>query len=364
MLRSSKVHYKSSDLYSILSLHFSEKMNKARLKVMSMMICALCKVQQVAYTKLAAAFDSEALAASSLRRIQRLIAECVIDTDLIAKLILKLIPVKGRYNLSMDRTNWKYSDTNINILNLGVIHDGMAFPVVYTMMDKRGNSNTAERIELIERFIRLAGEDSIDNLMADREFVGDEWFGYLNSKRIHYHIRIRENFHVFRHGRGFKVSWLFNELKFGESKHLDGIYYVNNQPCYLSGSKVKDKEGKPELQILVSYCDAEHALDLYRMRWQIETMHKGLKSSGFNIEGSHVRDLGRMSNLLSIIMIAYVWCYLVGIYIHENIRQIKVLKHGRKAVSLFKYGLDYVYQCLVNHTDRYRIDVFKFLSYT
>jgi len=364
MLRSSKVHYKSSDLYSILSLHFSEKMNKARLKVMSMMICALCKVQQVAYTKLAAAFDSEALAASSLRRIQRLIAECVIDTDLIAKLILKLIPVKGRYNLSMDRTNWKYSDTNINILNLGVIHDGMAFPVVYTMMDKRGNSNTAERIELIERLIRLAGEDSIDNLMADREFVGDEWFGYLNSKRIHYHIRIRENFHVFRHGRGFKVSWLFNELKFGESKHLDGIYYVNNQPCYLSGSKVKDKEGKPELQILVSYCDAEHALDLYRMRWQIETMHKGLKSSGFNIEGSHVRDLGRMSNLLSIIMIAYVWCFLVGIYIHENIRQIKVLKHGRKAVSLFKYGLDYVYQCLVNHTDRYRIDVFKFLSYT
>lgn len=190
MLRSSKVHYKSSDLYSILSLHFSEKMNKARLKVMSMMICALCKVQQVAYTKLAAAFDSEALAASSLRRIQRLIAECVIDTDLIARLILKLIPVKGRYNLSMDRTNWKYSDTNINILNLGVIYDGMAFPVIYTMMDKRGNSNTAERIELIERFIRLAGEDSIDNLMADREFVGDEWFGYLNSKRIHYHIRI------------------------------------------------------------------------------------------------------------------------------------------------------------------------------
>ena len=90
MLRSSKVNYKSSDLYSILSMHFSEKMNKARLKAMSMMICALCKVQRVTYTKLAAAFDNGALAGSSLRRIQRLIAECVINTDLIAKLILKL----------------------------------------------------------------------------------------------------------------------------------------------------------------------------------------------------------------------------------------------------------------------------------
>ena len=107
-------------------------MNLARIKVMCMMICALCKVQRVA-----TAFDNEAEASSSLRRIQRLIAECVINTDLIAKLILKLIPVKGPYSLSMDRTNWKFCDTNINILAIGIIYEGMAFPIVFKMMDKR-----------------------------------------------------------------------------------------------------------------------------------------------------------------------------------------------------------------------------------
>lgn len=345
-------------------MHFGKSMNLARIKAMSLVICALCKVQRVTYTKLASAFDTEATAGSSLRRIQRLIAECVIDTDLIAKLILKLIPVKGPYDLAMDRTNWKYSDTNINILTLGVIYDGMAFPVVYTMMDKRGNSNTQERIDLVNRFKRIAGENSIAHLMADREFVGNEWLGYLNACGIHYHLRIRENFYVSRHGNTFKAYWLFNDLRLGESKHLDGIYYVNGQACYLSGSKIKDKDGKPELQILVSYCDAKEAIEMYRKRWQVETLFKGLKSSGFDIEGSHVRDRGRMSNLFSIIMIAYVWCYLVGIYIHENIKPIKVLAHGRRAVSLFKYGLDYISQCLMNHTDRYRINVFKFLSYT
>ena len=114
-------HDKSGDLSRILNTHFGKSMNLARIKVMSMMICALCKVQQVAYTKLAAAFDNEASASSSLRRIQRFIAECVIDTDLIAKLILKLIPVSGPYDLAMDRTNWKFSDTNINILTLDII---------------------------------------------------------------------------------------------------------------------------------------------------------------------------------------------------------------------------------------------------
>ena len=76
MLRTSKVHYKSSELYPILHEHFGKSMNLARIKALSMMVCALCKVQRVTYTKPAAAFDSEAAAGSSLRRIQRLIAEC------------------------------------------------------------------------------------------------------------------------------------------------------------------------------------------------------------------------------------------------------------------------------------------------
>ena len=344
--------------------HFGKSMNLARIKALSMMVCALCKAQRVTYTKLASAFDSKASSGSSLRRIQRHIAECEICTDLIARLILKLIPVQGPYNLTLDRTNWKFSDTNINILTLGVIYDGMAFPVVFKMLDKRGNSNTKERIELVEQFVRLAGERSINHLVADREFVGSEWLGYLNARGIHYHIRIRENFRVFRHGREARAFWLFGDLKLGECKHLDGIYHVNGQACYLSGSKIRDREGRPELQILVSYCNAKEALEMYKLRWQVETMFKGMKSSGFDIEGSHVRDLSRMSNLFAVIMIAYVWCYLVGIYINENIKPITVLKHGRRAVSLFKYGLDYIFQCLVNHTNRYRIDVFNFLSYT
>ena len=58
MLRTSKVHYKSSELYPILHEHFGKSMNLARIKALGMMVCALCKVQRVTYAKLAAAFDS------------------------------------------------------------------------------------------------------------------------------------------------------------------------------------------------------------------------------------------------------------------------------------------------------------------
>ena len=200
--------------------------------------------------------------------------------------------------------------------------------------------------------------------MADREFIGSEWLGYLNARGIHYHIRIRENFRVYRHGQETRACWLFNDLKLGGSKHLDGIDYVNGQACYLSGSKIKDKEGAPELQILVSYCNAEEAFEMYKLRWQGGDDVQGHEIKWLRYRRLHVRDHSRMSNLFAIIMIAYVWCCLVGIYINENIKPITVLKHKRRAVSLFKYGLDYIFQSLVNHTNRYRIDVFKFLSYT
>ena len=45
----------------------------------------------------------------------------------------------------------------------------------------------------------------------------------------------------------------------------------------------------------------------------------------------------------------------------EQVNEVMVAEHhGRRAKSLFKYGLEYISQCLLNHTNRYRIDIFKF----
>lgn len=117
--------------------------------------------------------------------------------------------------------------------------------------------------------------------------------------------------------------------------------------------KIRDKKRMPKYQILVPYCNAEKALDMYRQKWQIETMFKGLKSCDFNIKYLHVRIHECMANLFSIVMIAYVWCYLVCIYIYANIKKINVLNQDRRANSIFKYGLEYISQCLLNYTNRY-----------
>ncbi|MBK8534608.1 MAG: transposase [Candidatus Competibacteraceae bacterium] len=61
------------------------------------------------------------------------------------------------------------------------------------MLDKRGNSNTQERIDLLAGFIKQFGKISILGLLADREFVGEKWFNYLKNEGIDFIIRIKKN---------------------------------------------------------------------------------------------------------------------------------------------------------------------------
>lgn len=361
-----KVSIKSSDLTDIFISHFGKKMNLSRIKFLAHMIIALCKVQSVCFEKLALGFETEVQCSSNLRRIQRFMAAYILDCDMIGCMIFRLLPHDPPYLLTMDRTNWKFGQTNINILVIGIACDGLAFPLLYTLMPKRGNSSTVERIELVDRYIHLFGKESIGELLADREFIGEDWLEYLNRKQIVYRLRIRNNFWVFdpRKQKSRKASWLFNHLQMNESKYLSKIYYVNNQLCYLSASKTKNKEGKPELQIIISFNQPEQAIESYKQRWQIETAFKALKSSGFNIKHTHLTDIRRIEKLLAIVLIAFLWAYRIGIYIHLKIKPIRILKHGNRAMSLFKYGLEYITAILLNPYKNSKIKIELFLSCT
>lgn len=64
-----------------------------------------------------------------------------------------------------------------------------------------------------------------------------------------------------------------------------------------------------------------------------------MKSSGFNIEDTHLRDGDRIARLFAMAYIA-LWAYLVGEHKDINVRPIRFLKHGRREKSLVKYRLE------------------------
>ncbi len=342
-----KASNKFTELVGIFQAHLG--WNKARVKFFVSFICSLCKVQTVCFIKIAQGFEGKATVESTHRRIQRFFAQYIIDTNLIAKLIFSLLPEKPPYRLCLDRTNWKIGKTDINILMISIAYQGVAIPIMWTMLHKRGNSNTTERKALLHRFIDLFGQDCIGSFMADREFIGDQWFRDLIDTRISFYIRIRENLWVNVPGKGpTKAFWLFNSLPLNMALHYHKIVCIDGQWVYLSGMKVLSREKKIEFVIVASYRYDPLALAKYKDRWQIETCFRACKSSGFNLEDTHLTDPDRISKLLVLVCVAFIWVYLVGVNRVSSGHPIKIKKHGRKAFSLFKFGLIFLTHALLN----------------
>ncbi|WP_342279046.1 MULTISPECIES: hypothetical protein [unclassified Candidatus Tisiphia] len=51
--------------------------------------------------------------------------------------------------------------------------------------------------------------------------------------------------------------------------------------------------------------------------------------------------------MLGLLAIAFTFAYVVGQW-QNSIRPIKLKKHGRKSISLFRYGLDYLQRIFLN----------------
>lgn len=333
----------TSELSDSLNAHF--RWNKARITCFVNMLLSLIVTQTVNMSKIALLFSSEAKKLSRYRRMQRFFAWFIIDYDMIAGFIFRLFFVNGgKWYLTIDRTNWKWGDANINILTLAIAFKGIAIPIYWELLDKRGNSNTQERIGLLEKFIRRFGKDCIAGILADREFVGEDWFGWLLKEKIFFYIRIKKSMRTTSStGQPAHVYKLFYGLNPMNERILYGKRDILGHKLHVSGLRLLDGD----FVIIVTNENPGDAIKTYGLRWEIESLFSCLKGRGFNFEDTHITDQERIKKLFVLLSIAFCWSHKTGEWKHEC-EPIKIKKHGRPAISLFRYGLDYLIEAIVN----------------
>jgi hypothetical protein len=266
----------------------------------------------------------------------------------IAILVVKLLALESPWVLSLDRTNWQLGKQHLNLLVLGIVHQGVAFPLLWVALDKKGNSNTDERIAMLQEFINLFGVDCIHYLCADREFIGKRWFQWLAKMKIDYRIRIRENSQISnRRGELVEAKKLFGDLPLNQGVSLVGSRKMWGLSIYVSGMRLE----KEQYLIVVSPVYAEKAISEYGKRWGIESLFGCLKSRGFRLEETHMSEGEKLKKLIGLLALAFCWCHKVGQWLNEE-KPLKVKKHGRLAKSIFRLGLDYLREILLNLTEK------------
>lgn len=321
-----------------------------RLKMMSKLVLSVLKMCTVNFAQLALVLNPSVKDESNFKRIQRFMKQYRFCQKSFVQFAWALYGNTGQWvALSMDRTNWKFGQVNINILTIGISWRGTAIPLIWMLLDKRGNSNQAERILLLERLLSCLHEKQrsrIRYLLMDREFVGFDWISYLREKPFSFIIRIRKNTKVRKPGQHKEqAAWRLFQTPHYRALRKQRILFGHR--LYVAGQQISAKE----YLILISDQPLTHGAQLYGERWGIEVFFAACKTRGFNFEDTHLTKPERINTMCFILAIAFIWAFKTGEFLIENgyqvpIKQLK--KRKAKLKSIFRVGLDFLKHKLLN----------------
>lgn len=332
-------------LSTILKAVWVNGMNLSHKKCIQALVRALLVTLSVNLLKLARAAFSDARPSSTVRRIERLLAMSIFNLTILGRAIVDALPPQKRYILTMDRTTWELGKRVYNILAIGICYDGISIPIYFTSYPKRGTTNFTEQISFMEHVLEIIPQTMIECLVADREFGYPNFIRWLTLWNIPYCLRIRENTYISDTAgkKGCKAKKVLSSLAAGDSAVLAHSYIVNGAlkvRIYALRRQVHDNEDS--LLILATPAESGFTDRIYRLRWQIETAFRAMKTVGFNMELTHLPLDGRFQNMLALILIAYACAFIDGL-VRIRQRPIPVMKaNGRKRFSIFTWGLDLI----------------------
>lgn len=309
--------------------------NLARKKFVAAFVLALIQSRNVQFCELAQHFNNDVKLASNENRIQDFFREVDIDYECLALLVLALMPKTKKLRICIDRTEWDFGSCQVNILMVLVGHGDLQVPLFWELLDnKSGNSNSQDRIDLLERCFKIVDKKRVGLIIGDREFVGHKWIKYLNDNGLNFIMRFPKH-HLMTDQWG--DTWRVEELALA----LNQSYcLVNMMVDGCAGHVWLMRLSESEYLYLFGSVEPKLMGQLYRKRWSIESCFQNLKGRGFDLEKTHLQSLGKLSKLVGLVSLAYCFCLSLGIYVHEKVQFIRKKNHGYKANSFARYGLN------------------------
>ena len=308
------------------------------------LITLIIQTGTVSLWRLAGYVDSHAKTLSVHRRFERFFQHVHLDGASVSRLIVHIMGLsKKPWHVALDRTNWKFGRCHINILMLGVVHENVCIPLFWVLLDRAGNSNSHDRIDLVERLNRVFPDQPIASLSGDREFIGEKWMNWLFKQGVPFVLRLKSNMHVWNENHvPVKLSLHATHLIKRQGCILKGTWYLGRDtskettPLKITMMRLKTGE---MLIVATSRIRTKKALPIYRNRWGIETLFSALKTRGLGLENTHMTDPQKLATLISLLAIAFCFAYKTGLWA-ARVKPIRKKAHGRLQRSIFSLGIN------------------------
>jgi hypothetical protein len=233
-------------------------------------------------------------------------------------------------------------------------------PIFFVNLGSAGNSNAAQRIDLLGKLLKIIPADKIASLMADREFIGEDYIRFLQANNIAFITRIKENMLLkLASGHVVMAGEYFKNTKFGNATAPEIVV--------LSSGIVTNIQAKRTCKGLVlvifegidtTVPSFAEPVNLYRKRWRIECGFQALKKKGFDLEATHMADPRKIELLMAIAAI----CFALSVFTAMFLPKPKIKNQGYPSNCLFTIGLKFISHSLLAATAPPLLKLLPFLA--
>lgn len=139
-------------VFDAIKIHFDT--DKRRVKFISYLIVSLLKITTCALSEWSRAIAQPTQRASRYKRLQRFVSQFCFSSRIYARLVWSVFGQGKQVVLTLDRTEYQKRGQWIQVLMLGIAHQGISIPLIWHTTNRRGNASEGTRKALLIRFFK------------------------------------------------------------------------------------------------------------------------------------------------------------------------------------------------------------------
>lgn len=309
-----------------------------RLNVLSSMVSSILISGRTELSKMALSNPERIKLSSRVKQFKRLLMNENVDakTYFIPYIqpLLENLSGSGELVFSIDGSA---VGSGCMCLMFSVIYKGKAIPVVWKVYRrKKGHLPEEEHQKLLDELANLVPQNCRVIITGDGEFDGCSWQSDILEQGWSYVLRTGKNVKITEeHGDVFKPGFI--KLNPGEQLFFENIGFTKKD--FEANLFIWHGKGHKEPLILITNLDFDMEIKrFYKKRFKIEPFFRDLKSQGFHINRSGLRNPERLHRLLFAACLAYILCIMSSTKACKSDFYDEIARTDGEWLSLFQVG--------------------------
>lgn len=318
-----------------------------RLRNLSLLMIGLFLARKVHLAHIVRTWPLRARLVSLTHRLRRFLDNPRLDPVRlyrpVARLLIgRLAAAEAPLRLILDTTKLGFRH---RLLSVSLAYRRRALPLSWSVHRGRHVKVEAQKA-LLARIEPLIGPEAEVIVLGDSAFGQVALMQWVRRRGWHFVLRSCGHYQVRVPGQAWQALCRMS-LSEGQRRYVGAVCFTELHA--LAGVFLVMHWGRGEDEpwyLIASRPVGVQTLKPYRVRMWTEALYGDLKGHGFDLEATHLDDVGRLERLVLGGCLVFVWLIVLGSVVVKRGLRALVDRKRRRDKSYFRLGWDYLEHCL------------------